>query len=79
MMEPWRSNLSELARRENVYCKLSGLVTEADWKSWSEGELRPYVEVALTAFGPRRMMIGSDWPVCLLRRTIANGSTPWVG
>ena len=66
MMEPWRSNLSELARRENVYCKLSGLVTEAEWETWSEWDLRAYVEVALAAFGPRRMMVGSDWPVCLL-------------
>ena len=69
MMEPWRSNLSELARRENVYCKLSGLVTEAVWKMWSEEDLRKYVEVALAAFGPRRMMVGSDWPVCLLATT----------
>jgi len=66
MMEPWRSNLSELARRENVCCKLSGLVTEAEWETWSECDLRAYVEVALAAFGPRRMMVGSDWPVCLL-------------
>ncbi len=64
--EPWRNNLSELARRENVYCKLSGLVTEADWATWTENSLRVYVEVALAAFGPRRMMAGSDWPVCLV-------------
>jgi L-fuconolactonase len=66
VIEPWRNHLSELARRENVYCKLSGLVTEADWAMWSEGGLLVYVEIALAAFGPRRMMVGSDWPVCLL-------------
>ena len=68
-MEPWRNHFSELARRENVYCKLSGLVTEADWAAWSEGGLRVYVEIALAAFGPGRMMVGSDWPVCLLATT----------
>jgi L-fuconolactonase len=66
VIEPWRNHLAELARRENVYCKLSGLVTEADWVTWSEDGLRIYVETALAAFGPRRMMVGSDWPVCLL-------------
>jgi len=66
VIEPWRRDLSELARRENVYCKLSGLVTEADWAAWTEDNLRVYVEIALAVFGPRRMMVGSDWPVCLL-------------
>jgi len=65
-LEPWRSCLSELAKRENVYCKLSGMVTEADWKNWTPDELRPYAEVALDAFGAGRLMFGSDWPVCLL-------------
>ena len=68
-IEPWRSRIMELARRENVYCKLSGLVTEADWAMSSEAGLRVYVEIALSAFGPRRMMVGSDWPVCLLATT----------
>src|SRR5450432_2014073 len=72
ILEPWRNNLSELARRENVYCKLSGLVTEADWKAGSGAELRAYVEIALAAFGPQRMMFGSDWPVCLLATTYAD-------
>jgi L-fuconolactonase len=70
-IKPWRNYLSEFARRENVYCKLSGLVTEADWTTWSEGGLRAYVEIALGAFGPRRMMFGSDWPVCLVATTYA--------
>ena len=69
VIEPWSNHLTELARRENVYCKLSGLVTEADWATWSENGLRLYVEIALAAFGPRRIMVGSDWPVCLAATT----------
>jgi L-fuconolactonase len=65
-LEPWRSNIRELARRPNVYCKLSGMVTEADWTNWQPADLRPYVEVVLGAFGAGRIMVGSDWPVCLL-------------
>ena len=63
VMEPWRSNLRELARRENVYCKISGMVTEADWHSWSEAQLWPYFEAVLSTFGAERLMFGSDWPV----------------
>jgi L-fuconolactonase len=63
-LSPWRENLRELAKRPNVWCKLSGLVTEADFKNWTETQLRPYFEIALEAFGPRRLMFGSDWPVC---------------
>jgi L-fuconolactonase len=66
MLEPWRTNLFELAKRENVYCKLSGMVTEADWKNWRAADLRPYADAALEAFGADRLMFGSDWPVCLL-------------
>jgi len=68
-IEPWRTNLQSLARRENVFCKLSGLVTEADWKHWQIADLRPYLDVVLGAFGARRLMVGSDWPVCLLAST----------
>ncbi len=64
MMEPWLSGLNELARRENVYCKLSGMVTEADWATWTPNGLAPYIYAVLEAFGPNRLMIGSDWPVC---------------
>jgi L-fuconolactonase len=71
VLEPWRKNISELARREHVYCKLSGLVTEADWASWTEDDLQRYVDIALAAFGPQRIMAGSDWPVCLLATTYA--------
>ena len=66
VMDHWRQNISELAKRENVYCKLSGMVTEADWSAWSPQDLWPYLEVVLEAFGPQRLMAGSDWPVCLL-------------
>jgi L-fuconolactonase len=65
-ISPWRENLKELARRENVYCKLSGMVTEADWKLWSEEDLKPYFEIVLEAFAPQRTMFGSDWPVLTL-------------
>jgi len=65
-LEPWRANIRDLARRQNVYCKLSGLVTEADWTKWQPADLRPYVQVVLDAFGPSRILAGSDWPVCLL-------------
>jgi L-fuconolactonase len=62
----WREWIVELARRPNVYCKLSGLATEADPTAWTEPQLREYMDVVLNAFGPRRVMFGSDWPVCLL-------------
>ncbi len=65
VMTPWRENMVELAKRENVFCKVSGLVTEADAAGWTEEQLRPYFDVALAAFGPARLMFGSDWPVCL--------------
>lgn len=64
VLEPWASDLRELATRGNVYCKLSGLVTEADWHAWRPEDLIPYLEVALEAFGAERVMLGSDWPVC---------------
>jgi L-fuconolactonase len=65
-LEPWKTNIRELARRENVYCKVSGMITEADWANWSENDLLPYVDTVLQAFGPKRLMAGSDWPVCTL-------------
>jgi L-fuconolactonase len=63
VLSPWRENIRELARRGNVYCKVSGMVTEADWHTWSEASLSPYIETALEAFTPKRIMFGSDWPV----------------
>ncbi len=65
-MTPWSEDLRALARCGNVYCKLSGLANEAVWKRWQPAEFRPYLDTALEAFGPRRVMIGSDWPVCTL-------------
>ncbi len=66
VISSWRENMIELARRPNVYCKLSGVVTEADYKAWTVAEIRPYIDVVLGSFGPRRVMFGSDWPVMLV-------------
>jgi L-fuconolactonase len=66
ILEPWRSHIRQLAGRKNVFCKLSGMVTEANWSQWRIENLQPYVDVILEAFGPERLMAGSDWPVCLL-------------
>jgi L-fuconolactonase len=65
-LSPWEENLCELGRRQNVYCKLSGMVTEADWSAWTDESLSPYIDVVLQAFGPKRLMFGSDWPVVTL-------------
>lgn len=62
----WQRDLRSLAQYPNVWCKLSGLVTEADWRSWTPGQIRPYLDVAFECFGAERLMIGSDWPVCTL-------------
>lgn len=64
-LQPWADHMAELARRPNVWCKLSGMVTEADLRSWTVEQLTPYMEAALASFGPQRLMFGSDWPVCL--------------
>jgi L-fuconolactonase len=64
--DDWAEPLAKLARHPNVTCKLSGMVTEADWRHWQPGDLHPYVDHALSCFGPERLMFGSDWPVCLL-------------
>ena len=68
-ISPWRENIAELARRQNVYCKLSGMVTEANWQTWRPGDFQPYFDTVLEAFGPARLMFGSDWPVLLLAGT----------
>jgi L-fuconolactonase len=64
--DEWARALKPLAHYPNIHCKLSGLVTEANWRSWQTDDLRPYVEYALELFGADRMMFGSDYPVCLL-------------
>jgi L-fuconolactonase len=73
-LEPWRDLIGQLARHANVTCKLSGLVTEADWEQWTPATLEPYWRVVLDAFGPSRILFGSDWPVALL----ASSYQRWV-
>jgi L-fuconolactonase len=73
-LEPWRKNIRELARRPHVVCKLSGMVTEASFDHWTEADLKPYVETVLEAFGPARLLFGSDWPVC----TVAASYGRWA-
>jgi L-fuconolactonase len=68
-LDNWEADFREAASYPNVYCKLSGMVTEADWATWQPADLRPYIDVALSAFGPARCMFGSDWPVCELAGT----------
>jgi len=63
-LQPWASRIRELAKFPNVFCKLSGMVTEADWKACRPEHFVPYLDVAMESFGPDRLMIGSDWPVC---------------
>ncbi|MFE4911195.1 amidohydrolase family protein [Streptomyces sp. NPDC056652] len=67
--EPWAGLVRALAARPNTVCKLSGMVTEAAWDSWTAEGLRPYADTVLDAFGPERLMFGSDWPVCRLAAT----------
>ncbi len=74
IQQPWADDLRELARRQNVWCKISGMVTEADLENWNDDQLRPYLRTVLDAFGPHRILFGSDWPVCLMASTYPN----WV-
>ena len=68
-MEPWSTLMHELASLPNVVCKVSGMVTEANWNNWHSDEFRPFVDFLLDEFGPKRLMFGSDWPVCTLAST----------
>jgi L-fuconolactonase len=68
-LQPFARNLNELARRPNVFCKLSGVVTEAEYATWTYEQILPYLDAALEAFTPARLMFGSDWPVCLVATT----------
>ena len=65
-IDSWRRDIESLALQKNVCCKVSGMVTEAAWRQWQPADFIPYLDVVLTAFGPDRLMFGSDWPVCLL-------------
>lgn len=67
----WETHIRRIAESPNVYCKLSGLVTEADWRNWKPSDFKPYLDVVFDAFGADRLMFGSDWPVCLLAATYA--------
>ncbi|MFC3572546.1 amidohydrolase family protein [Streptomyces yaanensis] len=84
-LEPWASQVRALAALPNTVCKLSGMVTEADWENWRVADLRPYADTVLEAFGPDRLMFGSDWPVCTLASTyaevrdVAHALTPDLG
>lgn len=64
-IDSWRADIQRVALYENVYCKVSGMVTEADMRGWKEGDFAPYLDVVVEAFGMERLMYGSDWPVCL--------------
>ena len=72
VLSPWKENIMELAKRENVNCKISGMVTEADYQEWTPSQLHPYFEVILEAFGSDRLLFGSDWPVCLVATSYKN-------
>jgi L-fuconolactonase len=73
-IESWAQGIRRLAEFPNLFCKLSGLVTEADWQHWQPEQIIPFLDVAFEAFGPDRLMIGSDWPVCLVAASYAR----WV-
>ena len=66
LVNEWKKDIEAIAEYENVYCKISGMVTEADWKQWKKSDISPYLEVVIKAFGTNRVMYGSDWPVCLV-------------
>jgi len=66
MESPWKEDLAKLAKLENVYCKLSGMVELAVWRNWKPAEFTPYLDTVIDLFGTDRVMIGSNWPVCTL-------------
>jgi L-fuconolactonase len=65
-IDDWKEDITALAQYENLYCKISGLVTEANWKTWKPEEFKKYLDVVIETFGTNRILFGSDWPVCLL-------------
>lgn len=71
-ISPWDSDMRELAKFENVYCKVSGMVTEASWRQWAAADFYPYLDIVFDCFGPDRLMFGSDWPVCTLSGAYAD-------
>jgi L-fuconolactonase len=73
-IDSWADGIHRLAAFPNVFCKMSGLVTEADWQRWTADDIAPYLDVAFDSFGPDRLMIGSDWPVCLVAASYAQAT-----
>jgi L-fuconolactonase len=71
IIEPWKSQLRRLAQLPNIHCKVSGMLTEADHQTWQAEQFRPYLDTVFEAFGPSRLMYGSDWPVCLFAGSYA--------
>ncbi|HTM93859.1 MAG TPA: amidohydrolase family protein [Flavisolibacter sp.] len=65
-IDEWKRDMQKIAKQENVYCKISGMVTEADWKGWKKEDFKPYLDAVVEAFGTDRILFGSDWPVCLV-------------
>jgi L-fuconolactonase len=70
-IEAWKKDMLSISRLENVYCKISGMVTEANWKNWKQEDFKPYLDTVVEAFGIKRIMFGSDWPVCLVAASYA--------
>jgi L-fuconolactonase len=66
LIDVWERDIKSLAKFENLQCKVSGIITEADWKSWTYEQIKPFLDIVFDAFGTDRVMFGSDWPVCLL-------------
>ncbi|MEO8174003.1 MAG: amidohydrolase family protein [Sediminibacterium sp.] len=66
LIDDWKTGMQSIAQFPNVYCKISGMVTEADWKNWKPGDFASYLDVVVESFGVNRLMYGSDWPVCLV-------------
>ncbi|MBK8089737.1 MAG: amidohydrolase family protein [Chitinophagaceae bacterium] len=73
-IDEWKADMKTISKQQNVYCKLSGMVTEADWKNWSKENLTPYIDTVVNCFGTDRIMFGSDWPVCL----VASSYEKWL-
>jgi len=65
-IDGWKKDMQRISAYENVYCKVSGMLTEANWKQWRQSDLMPYLDVVAEAFGTKRLLFGSDWPVCLV-------------
>ncbi|MGN6181745.1 MAG: amidohydrolase family protein, partial [Mucilaginibacter sp.] len=74
-IEGWKRDIAAVARHQNVWCKVSGMVTEADWQNWQEADFTPYLDVVFEHFGTKRLMFGSDWPVC----NVAGGYDKMIG